>query len=182
MVLERFRDGFGDHFGTQNRLKIHWKCAWFFYWFFNSFDFGRILASFWLPFGSQNRLQDSSRLLLGHGVPPQGRPRAFGASQSFQKSILRDPKAPKMALEIPRAPKMNPWTLTEPVKSAPGSNSDPSKRPEARRRPRGPPNRPQVTPKLSNRSFKSIKLWLVFVMFLKGSGIYFRSQNLSKTI
>ena len=128
--------------------------------------FGTILASFWIPFGSQSRLQGPSRLLLGDGVPPQGRPRAFGASQSIQKSILRDPKAPKEW-----APKMDPWTVTELPKSAPGSHSDPGKRPEARRRPRGPqdkvahgssrtgrePNRNKTEPNRAGNKFQGAR-------------------------
>ena len=117
-------------------------------------DFGSLLAPIWKPKSPPGLIQAA----LG----------ARGASPRAPKSLRSLPKLPKIdpegskssqngALETPRAPKMNPWTLTEPPKSAPGSNSDPSKRPEARRRPRGPQNNPQVTRKLPNRSFKSIR-------------------------
>ena len=119
---------------------------------------GRILEGFWPPFsfhlGAQNRLQDSSRLLLGHGVPPQGRPRAFGASQSSQKSI---PKLPKWSPGDPQGSQNEPLGSDGAPQTVPGSHPDAGKRPEARRRPRGPQNNSRLTRKLPNRSFKSIK-------------------------
>ena len=125
MVLEKFRNGFGDDFGTQNRSKIYWKIDWIFYWFFKWFwdrfwkDFGSLLAPIGEPKSSPGLIQAA----LG----------ARGASPRAPKSLRSPPRLPKIdpegsqssqngALETPRAPTMNPWTLTEPPKSAPGSH------------------------------------------------------------
>ena len=46
--------------------------------------------------------------------------------RSLPKLLITDPEGSQSsqngALETPRAPTMNPWTLTEPPKSAPGSH------------------------------------------------------------
>ena len=122
---------------------------------------GSILEGFWLPFGSHLAAKIASRThpgcSWGTGCLPKGAQEPSEPPKAPKNRSWGIPKLPKWSPGDPQGSQNEPLGSDGAPQTAPGSHCDAGKRPEARRRPRGPQNNSQVTRKLPNRSFKSIK-------------------------
>ena len=131
--------------------------------FFTDFSIvsGPILKGFWLPFGFHLKPKIASRThpgcSWGTGCLPKGAQEPSEPPKASKNRSSGIRKLSKWSPGDPQGSQNEPLGSDGAPQTAPGSHSDAGKRPEARRKPRGPQNNPQVTRKLPNRSFKSIR-------------------------